>query len=190
MPGTKVNQRKIIMINPEMQHRMIRAFVGIPAIGMASAMVVVCYFTYQVYREAIISDVRLDGLIPLFLSVSVFLIVTSVFLFSNSIKISHLVAGPAYRICQSIKQMRAGDIGFKIKLRAGDYLTEVRDELNLLLDTLNENPPDGFTTLEMKAAAEAEKAESEDGSLGDDRDQADARECVSAGAANSSTGEQ
>ena len=66
---------------------------------------------------------------------------------------SHRIAGPAYRISSSIKQLRQGDVGFNVRLRPDDYLTDVADELNLLLDSLNENPPPGFTTRAMKAAA-------------------------------------
>lgn len=197
MPRSMPNRRKTIIVNPQLQRRMIMTLSVAPAIGLSLAMLAVCYFSYELYREAIVFDMRLEGLMPLFLCMSAFVLVSTVFLVwslvTNSVKISHLVAGPAFRICQSIKQIRGGNIGFKIALRKGDFLTEIRDELNLLLDTLNENPPSGFTTREMKATAAAENAEDEDGSWGEDQDHADAAdqpgsgesECVTASAANS-----
>ena len=193
MPRTEQYRRKTIIINPALQNRFIMALSVAPAIGLSLAMIAVCYFSYLLYREATVLDMRLEGLMPLFLSVSAFVLVSTVFLVSNSVKISHLVAGPAFRLCQSIKQIRGGNIGFKIALRKGDFLTEIRDELNLLFDTLNENPPSGFTTREMKATAAAENAEGEDGGRGEDQDHADAadppgggeNERVTASAANS-----
>jgi hypothetical protein len=48
-----------------------------------------------------------------------------------------------YRINESIKRIRQGDISFRVTLRKGDHLTDIAEELNKLLDWLNANPPQG-----------------------------------------------
>ena len=63
------------------------------------------------------------------------------------------------------------DISLTVKLRQGDHLGEIRDELNLLLDYLNENPPKGARTRAIaRAEAEAE-AQTAGQEQGKDQDQ-------------------
>jgi hypothetical protein len=48
----------------------------------------------------------------------------------------HRVAGPIYRFRQTIKLVTAGQPVPRIRLRAGDELTGMQDELNAMLDAL------------------------------------------------------
>lgn len=51
---------------------------------------------------------------------------------------SHRVAGPAYRINQSMKRILLDDYNFTITLRKGDYLQEIVLQLNTLIGRLRE----------------------------------------------------
>ena len=65
------------------------------------------------------------------------------------------VSGDRWRV----KIRHDGDLAFRVQLRPGDHLGEVCDELNLLIDELNENPPAGATTRLMRACEDpAERA--------------------------------
>jgi hypothetical protein len=87
-----------------------------------------------------------------------FELVAAVFLMINSLKISHRVAGPSYRICKSLERIRSGDLAFAVNLRKGDHLGEIRDELNKLLDWLNDLAPPGCVTRAQAAQRELEAA--------------------------------
>ena len=183
MSGSGNNRRKILIINPKLQKRMILTMSLVPAIALSLMMALVCYFCYQVYEQAVDLGIRFDGLMQLFFSVSGFVIVAAVFMLSSALMTSHRVAGPAYRLIQSLKQIREGDVAFQIKLRTGDYLTEIADELNILLNVLNENPPSGFKTRAMQAAASEHDDDPQDGDLDATPDsQVDESELTSCGA--------
>lgn len=169
--------RRSLIINPMMQKRVMLAVTIFPGMALAIMMSFVCYFCYSVYEQAIYLNVQFDYLIPLFLSIPGFVVLTALVMLMNALFTSHRIAGPAYRISSSIKQLREGDVGFTVKLRPDDYLMDVADELNLLLDSLNENPPAGFTTRAMKAAAKEEAAALADGGPADGRPDA-AREAT------------
>ncbi len=51
---------------------------------------------------------------------------------------THKVAGPVYRLERSLKQMADGDIGLKIRLRAGDELKELAALLNRIIERQGE----------------------------------------------------
>jgi nitrogen fixation/metabolism regulation signal transduction histidine kinase len=155
MSDNRTNRRKTLVVNPQQQKQLVMTMSLIPSIGLAATMGLICYFCNNLYNEAVQLQVHLDGLMPLFLAVSGFVLVSGFFMISNALMISHRIAGPSYRLAKSMEQIREGDIAFQVNLRKGDHLTELRDELNQLLDVLNDNPPPGFRTREMRAAEEA-----------------------------------
>jgi methyl-accepting chemotaxis protein len=53
-----------------------------------------------------------------------------------SIFISHRIAGPIYRIRTALAEIFAGDLTTKIRLRKGDDLQEVAEQVNQLKDQL------------------------------------------------------
>jgi methyl-accepting chemotaxis protein len=158
MSDNPTNRRKTLVVNPQQQKQLVMTMSLIPSIGLAATMGLICYFCNNLYNEAVQLQVHLDGLMPLFLAVSGFVLVSGFFMISNALMISHRIAGPSYRLAKSMEQIRDGDIAFQVNLRKGDHLTDLRDELNQLLDVLNDNPPPGFRTREMRAAEEADKA--------------------------------
>lgn len=60
----------------------------------------------------------------------VFVIVAAII----SIFTSHRFAGPISRIREAMNAVRAGNLGYRIKIRKGDDLTDVVDEFNKMLD--------------------------------------------------------
>jgi hypothetical protein len=54
----------------------------------------------------------------------------------DALKFSHRLVGPLVRFRKTLQDMAAGEPVRPIKLRSGDYLTEVRDEFNAMLDAL------------------------------------------------------
>ncbi len=54
----------------------------------------------------------------------------------DSIRFSHRLVGPLVRFRQAIRDLTAGSQVRPIKLRDGDYLIEMRDEFNAMLEEL------------------------------------------------------
>ncbi len=149
------NRRKTLVINKPLQGQLILKISLFPTLALAATTILLSIFCQKLTDEALVADVELPSLVPLFITVMGFVLVSVMFLLYNALKISHRIAGPIYRICQSIKRIREGDVAFKIALRTGDHLEEVRDELNLLLDFLNENPGPGLKTRDSEGTTTA-----------------------------------
>jgi hypothetical protein len=66
------------------------------------------------------------------------LIVLVPFFAWDAIRFSHRVAGPIYRFRKTILAITAGEPVRRIRLRNGDQLTEVADDINDMLDALEE----------------------------------------------------
>jgi hypothetical protein len=54
----------------------------------------------------------------------------------DAIKFAHRVVGPIYRFRKTLQAVAAGEAVQPVKLRQGDFLTEMRDDLNQLLEAL------------------------------------------------------
>ena len=145
------------MINKPLQGRLMAKMTLLPGIVLAGIAVFTAVYVTRVMNHATATDAELPDLMPLFYLVIVFELLAAVFLLANSLKASHLVAGPAYRICKSLERIRSGDLAFEVKLRKGDHLTEIQDELNQLIDWLNEHPPMGVAA--PQPAAQSTTAE-------------------------------
>ncbi|MCA8941683.1 MAG: hypothetical protein KDB80_03915 [Planctomycetes bacterium] len=144
--GHSSNRRKILVVNKSVQRRIVLAVVLVPTVGLAFTTLIVAVFCRRLLTESLAIDGELPSLIPLLLSVLGFFVVCSVVMAVQGLRFSHRIAGPAFRLCKSLERIRSGDIGFRVTLRRGDYLTEIAEELNETLDWLNANPPQGVRT--------------------------------------------
>lgn len=152
MATTKtLNRRRQLVVNRPMQGRLILSMALAPALLLTALAVFTAIYCTWVMDEALATDADVPNTMPLFYLVLGFELLGGFFLLFHSLRASHRVAGPAYRICKSLERIRSGDLAFTVNLRKGDHLTEVRDELNRLLDWLNDNPPPGCVTRTMQA---------------------------------------
>lgn len=53
--------------------------------------------------------------------------------------LSHRIAGPAYRLKRTFEAARDGDLSIDVRLRKGDYLTDVADGWNEMITRLRED---------------------------------------------------
>lgn len=106
----------------------------------------------------------------------VFIILLSALMGCYAVLHSHHVAGPAYRIRESLRRVLADDLNFTITLRSGDYLQEIVLQLNSLIGRLRERDEklaafrSEFERLRQQVAADGSSeakrlAESADGLL-------------------------
>lgn len=129
-------RRRILIVNRPVQRRIVAAVVLAPTAALALTTVVVAYYCQRLVEEATLVDVALPSLSPLLWSVLGFCVVCSLVIVIRGLRFSHHVAGPAYRLCKSLERIRAGDTAFRVKLRDGDYLGEIADEMNRLLESM------------------------------------------------------
>lgn len=54
-----------------------------------------------------------------------------------SIFVSHKIAGPVYRLEESMKQLASGDLTHKVHLRHGDELEDLQNAFNKMSESLN-----------------------------------------------------
>lgn len=139
-------RRRVLVVNEQLQKRIIVGISLIPTAGLAACTVIVAVFCRRLLGEATQQDVELPSLVPLFLSVLGFTLAAGAVVVFQALRFSHRIAGPAYRLIKSMERIRTGDISFRVNLRRGDHLTEVAAEMNSLLDWLNQNPPAGVKT--------------------------------------------
>ena len=129
-------RRRILIVNRPAQQRIIAAVVLVPTAALAATSVVVAWFCRNLVMEALAADVVLPSLTPLLVAVLGFCLIGCFVIAYRGLRFSHHVAGPAYRICKSLERLRAGDIDFQVRLREGDYLGEIAEELNRYLEHL------------------------------------------------------
>jgi len=141
MAGKGHERRKAWLINPAMQGRIVFRMTALPAAVLAGIAVFTGVYCSDVLEEARALDQELPDLMPLIWLVMAFELIAAGMLVMHALRLSHTIAGPAYRIAKSIERIRSGDISFRVQLRKGDHLTELRDEMNLLLEWLQKNPP-------------------------------------------------
>jgi hypothetical protein len=84
--------------------------------------------------------------VPLHVAAACFLLAAGAVVLAQSSVLARRLAGPEYRVIQSLRRMRSGDLTFRLSLRRSDLLRDVADECNAVLDWLNANPPAGSRT--------------------------------------------
>ena len=118
----------------------------LPALVLSASILGIAWFCRHVIEEAERIDMDLPSLLPLLLAVLGFTLVSCFFVVAQAIRMANRIAGPTLRITTAMQRVRLGDIGFRVYLRRGSYLSEIALEFNKVLDWLNENPPEGVLT--------------------------------------------
>lgn len=135
----------------EMQSRIILHTTVLPLVALTILTVAVTILCRQVIAEASALDVAVPKVQLLLVTVVCLTSTMAGAILYIAFRFSNRVAGPSYRLIQSLKRARTGDADFRVKLRDGDFLTEVADELNLMLKSMAEssapqaNDPPGET---------------------------------------------
>jgi hypothetical protein len=135
MASREDRRRKILMGDPT-QHRIILGFCVAPLLSLIVACLLVGVFSRRVAQEAMLAEAELPSLRWLFLSLCAFVVVAAGVTLYQAVKHSHRIAGPLYRMRQDLGEVASGNRQKRIKLREGDYLTELADDINRTLDAV------------------------------------------------------
>jgi methyl-accepting chemotaxis protein len=135
MPGGSDKRRRIV-IDPGFQIKLamlwsvaaavevVVAGVAIMAVALGSGPTAATAPAGTIYRLAFTVGVLAVGLTAINFLVAV--------------RLSHRIAGPVYRLRESMKQVGAGDLSLLIHLRVKDELQETKDEFNDMVSQLRE----------------------------------------------------
>ncbi len=132
------NRRKTLVVNQELQKRIVLHVTLYPLLALFISALTVTVFSGRLAQEAAALRAELPSLGLFFASVVGFVIIFGLLLIRQALVFSNKVAGPTYRICKNLSEFREGNRDLRIRLREGDFNTEIATEINLLLDCFAE----------------------------------------------------
>ena len=133
----KFKRRKLI-VNPSLQHRLIRDVSSVPIIVLIAGMTIMAVSFRLMIQQALDADVLLPGIHGFLGCMAVFVFMACYVTLNMATRVSNRVAGPLYRLHKAMDQLTKGDTDCRVKFRDGDYLTETADVFNRLVDFLKE----------------------------------------------------
>ena len=134
VPPTRTYRRRHWLVNPGLQFRFVRAMLLVLLL-MAVAAVLGIYLATRVtlYSFELLQETYL---VALFNTVSWTVVLELIVLVPIvswlGIRLTHKVAGPLVRIHAALSEMSQGNFDIHIRLRKGDALGELADDINRL----------------------------------------------------------
>jgi hypothetical protein len=159
MGTTEHWRRRTLIVHDRAQKRIVLAVAFFPSLSLAMAAVIIAVFCRKLLGEAARVDAVLPSLVPLFLSVLGFVVVSGLIIFHQALRFSNKVSGPCHRLMVGFDQIKSGNLDCKIGLRDGDHLVEVADAFNALLDWLKAHPPQATSDKRAEATAPEQPVE-------------------------------
>ncbi len=132
------NRRKTILIEKRAQWRMVVEQAWPAALTMLITAFVMCFFVARVASEAMEASVELPSLPFVLVTAIAFVVLSIALILYCALRFSHRVAGPVYSIRRSLRAFQDGDTDARVSLRTDDFLTELTDDLNAVLDNAAE----------------------------------------------------
>jgi len=136
------SQRKILLVDPKLQVR----YLILPlAVSLTTGACLLALFLIQAdslksridikVSPALYEQVQSTQLMTVVMVAAVLLGHAALVVWLG-LNASHKVAGPVYRLKKVMKQVSAGDLAVRMKLRSGDHLTDVADGFNAMATAL------------------------------------------------------
>ncbi|MCB9890651.1 MAG: hypothetical protein H6832_17125 [Planctomycetes bacterium] len=148
------NRRRSIVVNKRTQWRIVVEQAWPAGLAVLITSMGMCFFVTQVMLEANELAVELPSL-PWVLVAGIGFVVVSLGVIAYcALRFSHRVAGPVYSIRRTLQSFRDGDTDARVRLRDGDFLTDLTDDLNDILERAARAPDD--TNAKTKATASIE----------------------------------
>jgi nitrogen fixation/metabolism regulation signal transduction histidine kinase len=125
--------RRLYYINPKIQFPFIRFMTG-----LLSLELVVAGFVYIV-TEHFCHNATDD--LAIYLHYGSLILLIAVFSSINlyfAARLSHRISGPLVQVLRALERARSGDYSCRVKIRGGDYLHELSEAVNILLEGLDD----------------------------------------------------
>ena len=135
----KIQPRKKYLVNKRTQFRLLGwiFLVGIGLVAIAAMSVLFYYLNVCRMIESAEPSLKAGGLRPCPIILGLFTWLLLTLLAWISFRLTHRIAGPAYKFQQVIQSITAGNYDIpQIRLRKEDELLELAESLNSMLDSL------------------------------------------------------
>lgn len=139
-------QRRIWLDGGASRHLLLRLSLTLPLAALFALVLLLTFFCHRMLCGIASGESGMQMSTAIFLSAGGFLVASMAVVVLQASRVAQRVAGPEYRLRQSLQRIRGGDISFRIHLRKGDMLVGLAQECNELLDWLNRCPPPGCKT--------------------------------------------
>lgn len=136
-------RRQQWLVNRGLQFRFVRAMLLVLLVMAAAAILGIfgalqwTMASYELHRDTFI--------VALFNTVTWTVVLEFIFLVPLvawvGVRLTHKVAGPLVRIRAILSEMAKGNFNVHIRLRKGDALTDLAEDINRLADFLRSRPP-------------------------------------------------
>jgi sensor histidine kinase YesM len=130
-------KRRTYIVDKQFQYRFALTWMVMTGIYLLIIFGSFLYTTYVVSGQVHTPELQ-QQMVKFLKYTGVSISFVSVFFILYFLLLSHRIAGPAYHLRQSMDRIADGDIQFSVHLREKDYLKNVADSLNDLLDELKQ----------------------------------------------------
>ena len=135
------NRRQTLVVDPRQQMRMLTSIALVPSAIVLATAAALAWVYLKADRQLPEAMVEAPDLLAGILGAICFLFAAIALLLLLGLRASHRLFGPAYRIARSFEAVMEGKLQTRIKLRDGDHLVELAEQLNGFLAWLEQHPP-------------------------------------------------
>lgn len=139
-------KRKCVVIDRDFQFKYLIAWIAMTMAllgGLVLASVSMFFlFKVQTFNHLVIGN-------------GVCAVIITVLSMRYMIRLSHRIAGPAFRLERTIREIADGKHSGHVKLRNKDYLKHVAESVNYLIDKLDERQRESESSTESESEADA-----------------------------------
>lgn len=162
-----VCQRQTILIKKNLQYRyMALIILSVLAGFFMVGLELVWSFSYVFGKRPVLVEPLLAEMAPMLRIMGVKIVIYLAIVMIVSGLISHLMAGPIYKIEKSLGIIGEGDLTYEVYLRRHDQMTDLRDAVNAMTCGLRGKvAAEREKALKLKAELEGLAAETGDGEL-------------------------
>jgi hypothetical protein len=134
MAPRKKNERRTVLVDKALQARIVLS-TSLPMIAcLVFATGLDLYYQRQVALGHVDADSTIFGMPGHRLGMLLLFVSASMTLLVSSLLSSQKIAGTSYRIRQVLSEYRSGNRSVRVRLRKGDYQSQLADDLNEFLD--------------------------------------------------------
>lgn len=126
------NRRKRVIVLPQLQRRIVARSTLLPCLMLLTISSIVALQFSSIFAEVGELGVEIAGLGRLLVAMLISGVAMCGLVLWQAVYFSHRLAGPVYRITKSMRELGETGRANDLRLRRGDYLTEVADEFNKL----------------------------------------------------------
>ncbi len=140
------NRRRLYLVNRKIQMQftwLLLIETAIPTIMLGALFYIVnkryLSFIQRILGESVISDPYIQSILNFsILSIGVFLIAWILLLLFLGIRVTHHIAGPLYKLEQSMDKLLKGEKIERLRFRKTDVIDEIADKFNAIAEKLSQ----------------------------------------------------